>query len=167
LQFILCWHYYQRPKPWSSLVFFFFFARVPKTSYHGLQCWISLLHNSSYNITIKVRSFHSAHNTLFIFLTFTVDRLLKFLCFFQYGTQIVFFFFCDYMFFGSNSKTTKSNLLTKDKIKRQGTRVEKVSQRNNSFKMLTSILKLYNLHKFDPLICFQFDFGTNFHFCYF
>jgi len=109
-----------------------------------------------------VRSFHSAHTTLFIFLTFTVDRLLKFLCFFQYGTQIVFFF-CDYIFFGSNSKTTKSNLLTKDKIKRQGTRVEKVSQRNNGFKMLTSILKLYNLHKFDPLICFQFDFGTNFH----
>ena len=52
---------------------------------------------------------HFSVNILFNYFSFNLD---------------LYFFLCDDIFFGPNSRVVESNFLTKDKTKRQGIKVE-------------------------------------------
>jgi hypothetical protein len=63
----------------------------------------------------------------------------------------------------------ESDLFTKNKIQRHGTKSRITTTRwwlQSSHKTFILVLKLYILYKFNPLICFQSNFGIKVYFCY-
>ena len=75
------------------------------------------VHKKAYLI-VKDVGFFTMHTLLFILLYFTVDLLFKFLFFNKFDPQTFFFLTC--ILFVTNSRVVKSNLLTKNQIKRHG-----------------------------------------------
>jgi len=113
--------------------------------------------------------FHCAHITVNP-LTFYGGSIIQNFAFFS-NWFLNFFFLCNCILFGPNSRAIKSNLFTKDKIKWQGTKVRKVASMNDGFKVHTKKLILSSHFKnytyLVPQYFFQFNLIIKVHFCYF